>query len=139
MEVLLNSVWFLVAVLATFELLRNHHRKSAPLKLWLALGVLLCTAFVLFPFISVSDDLHFDPFVIEDAKSTRRLAKATARSHSAAPLSLVPIASTTLAIVARSLRAGLLHTERRYSTVTSWVVLRPISACFPVAQSRSQA
>jgi hypothetical protein len=49
----------------------------------MGLGVLLCAAAVLFPVISITDDLHFDGFVVEDSSSTKRMVNAI--TH-AAPL-----------------------------------------------------
>lgn len=42
----------------------------------LRMGALLCASALLFPSISITDDLHFDAFVIEDSSSTKRLANA---------------------------------------------------------------
>jgi|CZKC01.1.fsa_nt_gi hypothetical protein len=56
MELLLNLSWLVIALAAIF-ILRSHWRRSEgpTLREWVALGTFL---FLLFPVISLSDDLH---------------------------------------------------------------------------------
>src|SRR5579864_4424322 len=56
MELLLNLSWLVIAVTAVFVLRGNwRQRKGPPLREWIALATFL---FLLFPVISLSDDLH---------------------------------------------------------------------------------
>lgn len=74
MELLLNTVWALVAGLAIVGFLG-----SAPARrkeFLLALGALCCALLLLFPAISVSDDLHLEAVLTEDCNAGKRLANA---------------------------------------------------------------
>ena len=74
MELLLNVAWALVAGLAIVGFLG-----SAPTRMkqfLLALGALCCALLLLFPAISMSDDLHLEAFVTEDSNAGKRLANA---------------------------------------------------------------
>jgi hypothetical protein len=75
-ELFFNSLWLVLAVAAIFGLLRKHRAGSDQRALLLSLGALLCAAAMLFPVISITDDLHFDAFVVEDSSSTKRLVNA---------------------------------------------------------------
>ncbi len=71
MELLLNVVWAILAGTAIAAFL-----SSAPAQrkqFLLALGALCCALLLLFPSISVSDDLHFQAFVSEDSNPNKRL------------------------------------------------------------------
>lgn len=74
MELLLNLVWAVVAgtAIATFLLSVPNRRKE----FLLAVCALCCALLLLFPTISVSDDLHFHAFVSEDSNPNKRLAGA---------------------------------------------------------------
>lgn len=76
MELFLNSLWLALAVSAVVGLFRKPRDGSNPKALLVGLGALLCAAAVLFPAISITDDLHFDAFVVEDSSSTKRLVNA---------------------------------------------------------------
>ena len=78
MELLLNVVWAIVAGMAISAFL-----SSAPARrkqFLLAFGALCCALLLLFPSISVSDDLHLQAFVNEDANPNQKLINA---AHSA--------------------------------------------------------
>jgi len=85
MELFLNSIWFALVASAFFALLRAYRNGLDRRRFLLALGALLCAAAVLFPTISITDDLHFDAFVMEDSNSTKRLGNAVAHT---APLAV---------------------------------------------------
>lgn len=71
MELLLNIVWALLAGTAIAGFL-----SSAPARrkqFLLGLGALCCALLLLFPAISISDDLHFQAFVTEDSNPNKRL------------------------------------------------------------------
>ncbi|HUK47101.1 MAG TPA: hypothetical protein VLW06_05900 [Terriglobales bacterium] len=74
MELLLNLLWFAIAagaLLVWLPISPSHRRQFR-----LGLGALLCVLALLLPAISVTDDLHFDTFAVEDSSSSKRLANA---------------------------------------------------------------
>lgn len=74
MELLLNLLWAVLAGTAISAFL-----SSAPAQrkqFLLALAALCCALLLLFPSISVSDDLHFQAFVSEDSNPSKRLVNA---------------------------------------------------------------
>lgn len=85
MEALLNVLWLVIAVLAfagwKHQLVpssgktRRRHQVLGP---FLALT---CALAILFPAISVTDDLHPALFVVDDAAASRRGVTAAADSH----------------------------------------------------------
>jgi hypothetical protein len=86
MELFLNSVWFTLVAAGLFALLQAYRKGLDRRRFLLALGALLCAAAILFPSISITDDLHLDAFVMEDSNSTKRLGNAV--TH-AVPLSKI--------------------------------------------------
>ncbi len=72
MELLLNLVWLLIATTALCWHLRFAPKDRK--QFLLALGALCCALLLLFPTISVSDDLHFEAVLSEDSSPTKRLA-----------------------------------------------------------------
>ena len=110
MELLLNYVWVMLAgaALGLFLVAPAKNRRC-----FAALGVLFCAVLLLFPAISVSDDLHFQAFVSEDLNATKRLSSVAA--HAA-----VPQQSAVLMAVAAFVLACL--------SQTLWSVLGAISA-----------
>jgi hypothetical protein len=99
-ELLFNALWFVIAAVAVIALLRNRHRVPEQRQLLLHLGALLCAAAILFPSISLSDDLHFEAFIVEDSKSTKRLTPAVAHTNAIAPLFWFAVAILRLRSVA---------------------------------------
>jgi hypothetical protein len=78
MELLLNLVWVLVGGLALWSFLGA---SSVGQKRFLfALLALFCAILLLFPTISVSDDLHFQAFVSEDSSASKWLLSAVQTS-----------------------------------------------------------
>ena len=71
MELSLNLVWFLVGGIALWSFLGSHSRDRK--QFLFALIALSCAILLLFPAISVSDDLHFQAFVSEDSNPCKRL------------------------------------------------------------------
>jgi hypothetical protein len=117
MELFLNSVWFTLVAAGLFALLQAYRKGLDRRRFLLALGALLCAAAILFPSISITDDLHLDAFVMEDSNSTKRLGNAV--SH-AAPLSKI----AWLGFVALSF---LLVSRQR-----SWCLAESISPSYKV-------
>ena len=99
-ELLFNAVWFVLAAVAVMALLRNRHCVPERRHLLLHVGALLCAAAILFPSISLSDDLHFQEFIVEDSKSTKRLSHDVAHANPIAPLFWFAIAILTIQFVA---------------------------------------
>ncbi len=79
MELGLNLLWFLIAV-ASFAHRQGqtfHTRgRRRPL---IALG---CALALLFPVVSITDDLHADQAIIEDSSPSKRTLKSSAANHS---------------------------------------------------------
>jgi hypothetical protein len=75
-ELLLNILWCTLVGAALAYLVRAHYAAPDRRRLLLGLGALLCAAALLFPAISITDDLHFDAFVVEDSNATKRLVSA---------------------------------------------------------------
>lgn len=74
MELVLNLVWVLIAATALSWHLRSESKDRK--QFLLALGALCCVLLLLFPAISVSDDLHLEAVVTEDSNPTKRLVSA---------------------------------------------------------------
>ncbi len=101
MELLLNLVWVLIAATAL-----SWHLRSAPKdckQFLLALGALCCALLLLFPTISVSDDLHVQAFVCEDSSPTKRMATAVVHVAPIYHLAVFFIFSTLLAALCRTI------------------------------------
>jgi hypothetical protein len=78
-ELFFNSLWLALAAAAVLGLFRKHRAGSDRKALLLGLCALLCASALLFPAISITDDLHFDAFVVEDS-SSKRLVNAIAHT-----------------------------------------------------------
>lgn len=74
MELLLNVVWALLAGTAIAAFLSSPPARRK--QFLLEFGALCCALLLLFPAISVSDDLHFQAVVSEDANPNKKLVKA---------------------------------------------------------------
>ena len=85
MELLLNLAWVVISLLAIF-LLRGdwRKRKSPPLREWIALATFL---FVLFPVISLTDDLHPEIALAEAATGKKHFQLLRAHGPAAEPQS----------------------------------------------------
>jgi hypothetical protein len=73
MEVLLNSIWIAI-VIAAFACALPRLRTRRALTIAIALG---CALALLFPIISISDDLVIDRDALEEGTSMRRASGAT--------------------------------------------------------------
>lgn len=71
MELLLNLVWILIGGIALWSFLGSPTRSRK--QFLFALIALFCAILLLFPAISVSDDLHLQAFVSEEATVSKRL------------------------------------------------------------------
>lgn len=130
MELLLNLVWVLIAAAALCW-----HLRSAPKdgkQFLLALGALCCALLLLFPTISVSDDLHVQAIVTEDSSPTKRLASVI--TH------VAPVYQIAIFFVFSSLLAALFRTVCFVRTATpppylSALLDRPVLGRAPPALS----
>src|ERR1700728_1146734 len=98
MELLLNLAWVVISLVAIF-LLRGdwRKRKSPPLREWIALATFL---FVLFPVISLTDDLHPEIALAEAATGKKHFQLL--RAHGAAAQPQSSHAPGTHAVIVRS-------------------------------------
>ena len=78
MELLLNIVWLIVAAAALWRFLGS--ASTSRKQFLVALGALVCSLLLLFPSISVSDDLHLQAFVAEDSSPGKRLVNVGGHS-----------------------------------------------------------
>jgi hypothetical protein len=83
MELLLNLSWLAIALAAIF-ILRSHWRRSEgpTLREWVALGTFL---FLLFPVISLSDDLHPEIALAEAATGSKHFHLLSAHGPDSQP------------------------------------------------------
>ena len=105
MELFLNAVWVVVSAMAVTGLLRSRCSRFER-KHFLHLGALLCAAVILFPSISVSDDIHSEPFIVEDSRSIRHIDGAKAPGGAVRPLWLGT--ASLLLLLAHGLRQSSL-------------------------------
>jgi hypothetical protein len=82
MELLFNIVWFAIAVA-----LGDFARRACPdrKQFLLALGALGCVLLLIFPVVSISDDLHYQTFVAEDSFAAKRLVSNAAHACPVSP------------------------------------------------------
>jgi len=93
MELGLNLLWLLLAVASLSLVWRGEDLCSrAGWQAWRRILALACALVIFFPVISLTDDLHAAPLVMEDSNPARRLAKSSAAPGAAARLyrSLLP-------------------------------------------------
>lgn len=76
MELLLNLLWLAIALASLLAYFRFGPVDRRQFRL--GLGALLCVLTFLLPAISITDDLHFETFAVEDSSPTKRLVKVTA-------------------------------------------------------------
>jgi hypothetical protein len=98
-ELLLNLTWLAIAIAAVAAYLRPHRGERRDFLL--GLGALFCVLVLLLPAISITDDLHFEAFAVEDSSTNKRLANAVAHAN---PASLfVWLAVSVLAMLSGAL------------------------------------
>ena len=71
MELLLNLAWLLVTVLCSVTLLRRVRRTKGSAPFWVLVTAVICVMVLLFPVISMTDDLHAEVFTAEDSGKRR--------------------------------------------------------------------
>lgn len=77
MELFLNLFWAFVAVVAAFAIARSTSGQSKRRR-YLGAVATICVLALLFPIISVTDDLHDDVAVLEETNAVRRSASVVA-------------------------------------------------------------
>lgn len=85
MEALLNFFWLLIALGAFAwwrrRVKRSVHKARGSCRAFSPLLALVCALAILFPAISVTDDLHPALFIVEDSSASRRSVALVAGSH----------------------------------------------------------
>jgi hypothetical protein len=112
MELLLNAVWLLLSMATVGVLLRHCLRTHGRLALR-GIVVTACALVLLFPVISITDDLHAEQMPMEDASATsKKLLKAA--DLTAVRLSVHPVYATIGALVSPEpcwLASGVVNAE----------------------------
>ena len=85
-ELVLNTVWFVLVAGAVTAFFRKNSRRTDQRAFLLSFGALVCAGALLLPSISITDDLHFEAFVVEDSNSTKRVANAGPHAAPVAPV-----------------------------------------------------
>jgi len=123
-ELFLNSIWFALIAGAFYALLQAYRRGLDRRRFLLALGALLCAAAVLFPSISITDDLHLDAFVMEDSNSTKRLGIAVAHTAPLAVAAWFGFIALSFQLLSRQRSWRLAENTASYSKVP--LLIRPV-------------
>lgn len=71
MELLLNLAWLLVTVVCSIALLCRVQRTRNSVPLWVLVTAVVCVMVLLFPVISMTDDLHAEVFTAEESGKRR--------------------------------------------------------------------
>ncbi|HEY4836996.1 MAG TPA: hypothetical protein VIH72_00195 [Candidatus Acidoferrales bacterium] len=131
MELLLNLAWVVISLVAIF-LLRGdwRKRKSPPLREWIALATFL---FVLFPVISLTDDLHPEIALAEAATGKKHFQLLRAHGPASPPQS--SHAPATHAVIFRNQSCPA--PELRFAGIFELNVSTAISAPTKVTSGRS--
>ena len=89
MELVLNLVWLAIATIVVADFAR----RSAPdqKRFLMALGALSCALLLLFPAVSISDDLHMQPFFARGFLSNQAFSKSSKSSQSRLALNPVRV------------------------------------------------
>jgi hypothetical protein len=66
-ELLLNLAWLLVTVFCSIGLLRRARKNPDAGQLWVVMTAVICIMILLFPVISMTDDLHAELFTAEES------------------------------------------------------------------------
>ena len=70
MELLLNLAWMLVTIFVSIALLHRARRENSA-RLWIVVTAVVCLMILLFPVISMTDDLHAELFTAEESGKRR--------------------------------------------------------------------
>jgi hypothetical protein len=92
MELLLNAIWLVISAAPIAWWVRTHSFASRRREFCLGVGAMLCVGMLLFPPISVSDDLHNDVFAAEDANSSKKMLVGGTHARASFPCAVPPVA-----------------------------------------------
>jgi hypothetical protein len=83
MELVLNLAWLAIAFAALCKCARlaRPERKQ----FLIAMGALGCALLLLFPAVSISDDLHFQALAVEDSTLNKRVASVGSHANPVSP------------------------------------------------------
>ena len=93
MELLLNLAWLLVALVCAVGLLHRAPRNLHSTKFWVLATAMLCVVVLLFPVISMTDDLHAEVFMAEE--NGKRRVNALQVDHQFSNLQAVAVQLVT--------------------------------------------
>ncbi len=123
MELLLNLTWLLLSFACAFAVVKHARRGSESPRLWVVLTAVLCFIVLLFPVISMTDDLHAELYTSEDP-GKRRVIADQLQHHAVIVVALATLLPTLLIVTVRS----------------SWnfidVVVTPLDGSIPSVTSR---
>jgi hypothetical protein len=126
MELALNLVWLAVAITAAvrFAVWRRDQRASRQLVVALCA---VCVLALLFPIVSVTDDLHTDAAAAEETSAMRRVALVT----------ITHVATLAVAVTPFDLAAGTAHLTQRAGLVdTSAHIAKALEGFAAIASLR---
>ena len=86
MELLLNLAWLLVTVICSVALLRRVLRTRNSVPLWVMITAVVCVMVLLFPVISMTDDLHAEVFTAEESGKRNVVAVQVQQLSAFAPV-----------------------------------------------------
>lgn len=111
MELLLNVIWMSLAVLAFMGFLRSRHLSSrlSLVSCRKSLLALACGVVLLFPVVSVSDDLHPTQAVMEEASKRIQLSVSPLHLQSAGMLLFMLPATLALCLMCSPVLLQLWH------------------------------
>jgi len=131
MELFLNLLWLVVALLASATWLRHRFARLDKAGRRREAIALICALFLLFPVISLTDDLHAEVVLVEDAAASKRQAAVSAHQlHSA---HTAPVAAAHPAITV----FGLSAPSSVFAGCFDSLAVAPIAAAFHRIPARS--
>ena len=105
MELLLNLAWLFIAILCAMGLLRRAKREPDAAHVWLLVTAVVCIVVLLFPVISMTDDLHAPLFTAEE-NGKRRLLTVQIQQQSLALHELSALVTAVLLVLPRTTFSG---------------------------------
>ena len=128
LEWLLNALWLLLVVAIAAMCYSHRRARSVSLKRPAALLALTCVAAIIFPAISVSDDLHSEQWAVEATSRTAKKLKHTTQSPCSTHLT---VATISLASFPRPSSRTIAVVRPHYSRRPHQVSLSPAAARAP--------
>lgn len=128
MELLFNLVWLMTMAAAFAAICR--FAPTAGRRGLITFGVLFCASVLLFPAISVSDDLNSQVFTAESGTSAKRIVSALQNAGSA-PAGVAMVFALTRAAFSVCVRRQWLHQARSHSPFFFSPLLQNLSGRAP--------